>query len=77
MLRSAVERQLFIVGEALTQLSRWDEALANSFEDKRGIIGFRNMLAHGYTDVLDERVYGIATGDLPALMVKVEALLGE
>lgn len=75
MFRSAVERQLFIVGEALSQLSRWDEKLANSFEDKRGIIGFRNMLAHGYADVVDERVYGIVTTDLPELMVKVEALL--
>jgi len=32
MIRSAVERQLNIVGEALSQLSRWDESLANSFQ---------------------------------------------
>jgi len=75
LLRSAVERQLFVVGEALAQMSRWEPDVADSFQDKRAIIGFRNMLAHGYADVVDERVYTIATIDLPQLMVNVETLL--
>lgn len=74
MLRSAVERQLFIVGEALAQLSRWDPILADSITDRRSIIAFRNMLAHGYSDLVDERVFSIATGDLPALLLQVQSL---
>ena len=37
----------------------------------RGAVGFRNMLAHGYADLVDERVYGIATSELAELIVKV------
>lgn len=75
MLRSAVERQLFIVGEAFAQLARWDPELADSFEEKARIIGFRNQLAHGYSILEHEQVYAIAVTDLPLLLAKVEALL--
>jgi uncharacterized protein with HEPN domain len=77
LLRSAVERQIFIVGEALSQLSRWDDALADQFDDKRQIIGLRNLLAHGYFSVLNERIFSIAINDLPALMSTVDSLLAD
>jgi uncharacterized protein with HEPN domain len=75
MLRSAVERQLFIIGEALSQIARWDNAFADGFSERRQIIGFRNMLAHGYSDLVDERVYTIANVDLPLLMAEVNEFL--
>lgn len=44
MLRSAVERQLEIVGEALAQLARTDVATASQVSEHKGIIAFRNIL---------------------------------
>lgn len=77
ILRSAVERQLFIVGEAMGQLHKWDQELADSFEDRRSIIAFRNRLAHGYAELNSERVFAIATHDLNLLLEKVSELLND
>jgi len=48
MLRSAVERQLMIVGEALNRLRKIEPELLASITDSRKIIAFRNILVHGY-----------------------------
>ena len=53
MVRSATERQLEIVGEALTQLRRVAPDISARIPDHRRIIGFRNVLIHGY-DVVDD-----------------------
>jgi uncharacterized protein with HEPN domain len=55
LLRSAVERQLEILGEAVRKLRDLDPAMAARLSDHHRIIGFRNILAHGY-DVLDEHI---------------------
>ena len=44
VLRSAVERQFEIIGEALAQLARIDAATAQKVPDLRQIIAFRNLL---------------------------------
>ena len=49
MLRSAVERQLEIFGEALSQLTRTDPGLAGRIPNHRRIVDFRNALIHGQT----------------------------
>ena len=72
-----MERKLEVVGEALNRLSReWPE-LASQIPDSGRIIGFRNVLAHGYDVVDDEVVWDAATTDLPELTGSVEALLAE
>lgn len=48
LLRSAVERQLTILGEALSQALKSDPSLANSISNARQICNFRNVLVHGY-----------------------------
>jgi uncharacterized protein with HEPN domain len=75
MLRSAVERQFEIVGEALGRLARSDPPAAAQIENYRRIIAFRNILIHGYDAVDDAVVWDIVQKDLPALQQVAERLL--
>ena len=52
-------------------------AQASQIPDIGRIIGFRNVLAHGYDVVDDEVVWDAVTTDLPELTASVEALLAE
>lgn len=75
MLRSAVERQFEIIGEALSQLSKIEPALAESIPDRRRIIAFRNILVHGYATIRNETVWGVVESDLPVLSKRLDELL--
>ena len=77
MLRSAVERQFEIVGEALNQLARRDQTLASQIPDLREIVAFRNILIHGYAIVDSKRVWRVIHESLPELRKAVDRLLGE
>jgi uncharacterized protein with HEPN domain len=77
MLRSAVERQFEIIGEALNQLLRREPGLKDKISDASLIISFRNRLIHGYTTVSDEVVWGVVEGYLPVLSGEVRSLLRE
>jgi uncharacterized protein with HEPN domain len=50
LLRSGVERQFEIIGEALSQLARIEVVSASRISDYSEIIAFRNILVHGYSD---------------------------
>ncbi len=65
MLRSAVERRFEIIGEAARRLTRYDLATASRLTDLSQVIAFRNVLAHGYDDVDDARVWMIMKGIYP------------
>jgi len=67
VLRSAVERQFQILGEALAQLARLDASLAAKIPDVREIIAFRNVLIHGYAVIDRGRVWRTVEKDLPEL----------
>lgn len=75
MLRSAVERQFEIIGEALAQLAKLDDALVRRISEHRRIIAFRNILIHGYAEVDDRLVWDIIESKLPILRAETEALL--
>jgi uncharacterized protein with HEPN domain len=77
LVRSAVERQFEIIGEALNQLSKVAPNLAHRIPHIRDIIGFRNVLIHGYAAIDDVRVWYIAQTSLPGLRDAVSALLAE
>jgi uncharacterized protein with HEPN domain len=75
LLRSAVERQFEIMGEALSQLARHDPELAEQIKDYRKIIAFRNIWIHAYATVDDRIVWGVVEGNLPALRASLRELL--
>jgi uncharacterized protein with HEPN domain len=75
VLRSAVERQFEIVGEALSRALRVHPALSGSLPEASAVIAFRNVLAHGYDAVADDTVYDLAHEDLHELMERLVALL--
>ena len=76
MLRSAVERQFEIIGEAMSRLSDLDRSLAESIPESRRIIAFRNLLIHGYASVDNRIVWGVVEGKLPGLREKISELIG-
>lgn len=77
LLRSGVERQLEIVGEALNQLSRVDADLAARIPELASIVGFRNVLVHGYATVDDARVWDVVEHNVPMLRAVITRLLEE
>ena len=77
VLRSAVERQFEVVGEALAQLARLDAAMAAKVPDLREIVAFRNVLIHGYAVIDRARVWRVVEENLPQLRLALTALLAE
>ena len=77
LLRSAVERQFEIVGEALAQLARIDAETARRIPDLREIIAFRNVLIHGYALIDRARVWRVVEENLPPLRAALARLLAE
>jgi uncharacterized protein with HEPN domain len=77
LLHSAVERQLQIVGEALSQLSRVDPQLAARIPEIGAVVGSRNVLVHGYAELDHTRVWRTAQQSLPGLLIVLRALLDE
>ena len=74
MLRSAVERQLFIVGEALGRLRQIDPGTAARIPDLPRAVGLRNILAHAYSVVDDAVIWGLLSGPLNKLIADMEAI---
>ncbi len=77
LLRSGVERQFEILGEALSRLLQIAPELSNRISDTRRIISFRNRLIHGYASVADEIVWGVIEANLEKLKDEVKLLLEE
>ena len=75
MLRSAVERQFEIIGEAMANLVRVDEPTASRVSHYQRIIAFRNILIHGYADVDNRLVWDVLQTNLPTLVSEVEEML--
>jgi uncharacterized protein with HEPN domain len=75
LVRSAVEREFLIVGEAVSALSRSFPHLFTQITHARRIVDFRNRLAHEYSDVDDNVVWLIAVYDVPVLRAECTVLL--
>lgn len=77
LLRSAVERNFEIIGEALNRIRQNDPALAERIPENRAVIGFRNLLIHGYDSIDHSRVWEVIRHDMPKLLGQVAQLLKE
>lgn len=77
MLRSAVERQFQIIGEALNRLRKVDSATADRVPDLARIVAFRNVLVHGYAQIDDALVWEVASTRVPELTAVLAGLLDD
>jgi uncharacterized protein with HEPN domain len=73
--KRAVERDFEIIGEALNRIKYTDNELLEKISEHHRIIGFRNILIHGY-DIVDEAiVWQAVTNHLPILIREVKEIL--
>ena len=73
--KRAVERNIEIIGEAMSRILKEDNGIKIS--NSRKIVDVRNRIIHGYDSVSDDVVWGIVVKNLPILQKEVEILLGE
>ena len=74
--RYALERALEIIGEAARRVT--PELQARHAEIPwKGIIGFRNVLAHEYGEIDYRRLFTVATQGVPALIASLQRMLGK
>jgi len=73
--KSAVERQLGIIGEAVNQFRKVEAVFELSHT--RQVVTFRNRLIHAYDSVDDSIVWAIVKNHLPALKSEAESGLAE
>jgi uncharacterized protein with HEPN domain len=73
--RRAVERNVEIIGEAMSRILQKDASIELS--NSRKIVDTRNRIIHGYDSVSDEIIWAIVISHLPQLKSEVETLLNE
>ncbi|MFM9958546.1 MAG: DUF86 domain-containing protein [Phycisphaerales bacterium] len=76
-LRSAVERKLEIVGEALSQIFRIDRVQAERITNARRIVDFRNVLIHAYADLNFELIADVPQNHVGVLDRELDEMLKE
>jgi uncharacterized protein with HEPN domain len=77
LVRSAVEREFILIGEAVASLVRLEPGLSERISHSRRIIDFRNHLAHQYAAINDAVVWAIASGEAPVLREECQVILAE
>lgn len=70
--KSAVERQLIIVGEVINKIAKIEVI---SLTNVKEIINFRNRLVHAYDSIDDSIVWAIYQNHLPKLKSEVQELI--
>lgn len=75
MLRFAIERGLEIIGEALNYAEDYDANLQNRIPEIRAVIGLRNRIIHGYSEIDHQIIWMAATRRVPELRIRIESVL--
>jgi len=73
--RSALERELQIIGEAMLRLDNESPETAEKVSEHRNIIGFRHVLVHGYDSLDPNTVWNVVEAKLPILLQQCKDLL--
>lgn len=71
--KKAVERNLEIIGEAVSRILKEDSSL--QLENSKNIIGTRNRTTHSYDNISDEIIWTIVARDLPSLKLEIAKYL--
>lgn len=71
--RRAVERELEIIGEALSKLLKINPNIAISYT--RQIVSLRNKVIHAYDTIDETIIWKIVMVDIPVLLQEVKLLL--
>ncbi len=74
MLRSAVERQVEIIGEAARKISKEFQA-AHPEIPWRPIQAQRHVLAHDYGEIKHDRIWRVAEAHIPEMIALLEPLV--
>ena len=72
--KAAVEREIEIIGEALNRIKTIDKDRLAKIDNWREIIGFRNVIAHGYDVVEDEIVWESIKNEIPLLVKQLKTI---
>lgn len=75
MFRSALERQVGIIGEAISKVLQLEPEIAIS--NAKNIKGTRNYIVHAYDSLQPYTIWGIVINDVPKLKQEVTELLRE
>ena len=73
--KRAVERNIEIIGEALSRILKHDDTIV--ITNSRKIVDTRNRIIHGYDSVSDDVIWGIVIRHIPILQTEVEEFLSE
>lgn len=75
MAQRAVEREFEIIGEALNRAKRMNPEMLENISEYHRIIGFRNILAHGYDIIEEKLVWDAVNIHLPILVKEIKELI--
>lgn len=73
LLRRAVEREIEIIGEAMSRILKLDPDF--KIKNARQVVDTRNWVIHGYDKVDDVVIWGIISKNLPELKKEIFKLL--
>ncbi len=73
--QSAVERQFEIIGEAFNRVFKMNEEILISVNSWKEIIGFRNVIIHGYDALSDDIVWDTIINNIPVLIKDLQTLI--
>ncbi|HNW13013.1 MAG TPA: DUF86 domain-containing protein [Candidatus Rifleibacterium sp.] len=75
MIKSAIERQFEILGEALNRIKKIDPELLNEVSNWQRIISFRNIIVHAYDVIDDEIVFLVSKDQIPLLLENLTKII--
>ena len=75
LIRSSVEREFIIIGEAIAALARVKPDTFTTITKARRIVDFRNQLNHEYPTVDDALVWAIVETDVQVLLRECTELI--